>query len=117
MTVLGIPFAFPLALAVAFFDLIPMVGATLGSILVGLVALLVSPLTAVLWLLFSLLYQQLENYVIQPVVYRRVVQVSALGTIIAILVGGTLLGLLGVLLAIPAAAAIQLVVADRRAWG
>jgi predicted PurR-regulated permease PerM len=55
--------------------------------------------------------------VIQPVVYRRVVQVSALGTIIAVLVGGTLLGLLGVLLAIPAAAAIQLVVADRRAWG
>ena len=117
MTVLGIPFAFPLALAIAFFDLIPMVGATLGSLLVALVALLVSPLSALLWLLFSLLYQQLENYVIQPVVYRRVVQVSALGTIIAVLVGGTLLGLLGVLLAIPTAAAIQLVVADRRAWG
>jgi predicted PurR-regulated permease PerM len=115
MTVLGIPFAGPLALAIAFFDLIPMVGATIGAILVALVALLVSPLTAVLWLLFSFLYQQLENYVIQPVVYRRVVQVSALATIVAILVGGTLLGLLGVMLAIPAAAAIQLVVADWRA--
>src|SRR3954470_9537402 len=115
MTALSIPFAVPLALAVAFFDLIPMVGATLGSILVALVALLVSPLTAVLWLLFSFFYQQLENYVIQPVVYRRVVQVSALATIIAILVGASLLGLLGVLLAIPAAAAIQLVVTDRKA--
>jgi predicted PurR-regulated permease PerM len=119
MTALQIPFAVPLALAVAFFDLIPMVGATLGSILVALVALLVSPLTAVLWLVYSFLYQQAENYVIRPAVYRRVVQVSALGTIVAVLIGGTLLGLVGALLAIPAAAAIQIVLEDRydrRTW-
>ena len=61
------------------------------------------------------MYQQAENYLIQPVVYRRAVQVSALGTIVAVLIGGTLLGLLGALLAIPAAATVSLVVQDLRA--
>ena len=114
MTILGIPFAVPLALVVAFLDLIPMVGATLGALIVALVALLVSPVTALLWLVFAFAYQQGENYLIQPLVYRRVVKVSALGTIVAVLIGGTLLGLLGALLAIPAAAAIQLIVKDLR---
>jgi predicted PurR-regulated permease PerM len=63
---------------------------------------------------YAFAYQQFENYLIQPVVYRRAVQVSPLTTIVAVLVGGTLLGLLGALLAIPAAAAIQLVVQDLR---
>jgi predicted PurR-regulated permease PerM len=114
MTALGIPFALPLALAIGFFDLIPMVGATLGAIIVGLVALLVSPLTAVIWFVYAFAYQQAENYLIQPLVYRRAVQVSALTTIVAVLVGATLLGLLGALLAIPAAAAVQLVFEDLR---
>ena len=114
MTALSVPFAAPLAIAIAFFDLIPMVGATLGAILVALAALLVSPLTAVLWLAYAFAYQQAENYLIQPIVYRRAVQVNALGTIVAVLVGGALLGLLGALLAIPAAAAVQIVVEDVR---
>jgi predicted PurR-regulated permease PerM len=114
MTVLGIPFALPLALVVAFFDLIPMVGATLGAIIVALAALLVSPLTALIWLIYVFAYQQAENYLIQPLVYRRAVQVSALTTIVAVLVGATLLGLLGALLAIPAAAAVQLIFEDLR---
>jgi predicted PurR-regulated permease PerM len=114
MTALGIPFALPLAIVIGFFDLIPMIGATLGALIVGLAALIVSPLTAVIWLVYVFLYQQAENYLIQPSVYRRAVQVSPLATIVAVLVGGTLLGLLGVLLAIPAAAAIQLIVQDLR---
>jgi predicted PurR-regulated permease PerM len=114
MTVLGIPFAVPLAIVVGFFDLLPMVGATIGAIIVGLVALLVSPLTAAVWLLYAFAYQQAENYLIQPLIYRRSVNVSPLATIVAVLVGGTLLGLLGALLAIPAAAAVQLVVQDAR---
>jgi predicted PurR-regulated permease PerM len=114
MTALGIPFALPLALVIAFFDLIPMVGATLGAIIVGLAALLVSPLTAVIWLVYTFAYQQAENYLIQPLVYKRAVQVSPLTTIVAVLVGATLLGLLGALLAIPAAAALQLVFEDLR---
>lgn len=114
MIALGIPFALPLALVIAFFDVIPMVGATLGAIIVGLAALLVSPLVAVMWLVYAFAYQQAENYLIQPLVYRRSVQVSPLTTIVAVLVGATLLGLLGALLAIPAAAAVQLVFEDLR---
>jgi predicted PurR-regulated permease PerM len=115
MTVLGIPFTVPLAITIGFFDLLPKIGATLGSVIVALVALLVSPLTAIAWLVFSFLYQQVENYLIQPMVYRRAVQVSPLATIVAVLLGGALLGLLGALLAIPAAAAVQLLVQDLRA--
>jgi predicted PurR-regulated permease PerM len=114
MIALGVPFALPLAIVIAFFDLLPMVGATIGAIIVALAALLVSPLTAVIWLVYVFLYQQAENYLIQPVVYRRAVQVSPLATIVAVLLGGSLLGLLGALLAIPAAAAIQLIVRDLR---
>jgi len=115
MTVLGVPFAVPLAIVIGFFDLIPMVGATLGAIIVALAALLVSPLAALIWLIYVFAYQQAENYLIQPVVYRRAVQVAPLTTIVAVLVGATLLGLLGALLAIPAAAAVQLIVQDLRA--
>jgi predicted PurR-regulated permease PerM len=115
MTALGIPFAVPLALVIAFLDLIPMVGATLGAAVVALAALLVSPLAALLWLAYAFVYQQAENYLIQPLVYRRAAQVSALGTIVAVLIGGTLLGLLGALLAIPAAATVSLIVQDMRA--
>jgi predicted PurR-regulated permease PerM len=114
LTVLRVPFALPLAIVIALFDLVPMVGATVGSIIVALAALLVSPLTAILWLAYTFAYQQVENYVLQPVVYRRAVQVSPLATILAVLVGGTLLGVLGPLLAIPAAAVIQLVWQDLR---
>jgi predicted PurR-regulated permease PerM len=114
MTALGIPFALPLAIVIGFFDLIPLIGATLGALIVGLAALVVSPLTAVIWLVYVFVYQQVENYLVQPIVYRRAVQVSPLATIVAVLVGGTLLGLLGALLAIPAAAAIQLIVQDLR---
>jgi predicted PurR-regulated permease PerM len=114
LTVLRVPFALPLAIVIALFDLVPMVGATIGAIIVALAALVVSPLTAVLWLVYAFAYQQVENYVIQPVVYRRAVQVSPLATIVAVLVGGTLLGVLGALLAIPAAAVIQLVWQDVR---
>jgi predicted PurR-regulated permease PerM len=114
MTILGVPFALPLAIVIAFFDLIPMVGATLGAIIVAVAALLVSPLTAVEWLAYVFVYQQAENYLIQPVVYRRAVQVNPLVTIVAVMIGATLLGLLGALLAIPAAAAIELIAADLR---
>jgi predicted PurR-regulated permease PerM len=114
LTVLRVPFALPLAIVIALFDLVPMVGATLGSIIVALAALLVSPLTAVLWLAYTLAYQQVENYVIQPIVYRRAVEVSPLASIVGVLVGGTLLGVLGALLAIPSAAVIQLVWQDLR---
>jgi predicted PurR-regulated permease PerM len=114
MVALGLPFALPLALLVAFLDLIPMIGATLAAAAVALIALIVSPVAALIWIVYALLYQQVENYVIQPVVYGRTVEVNALTTIVAVMAGGALLGLLGALLAIPVAAAVQLVIRDFR---
>jgi predicted PurR-regulated permease PerM len=114
LTLIGVPFAAPLALLVAFLDLIPMIGATLAAGAVALAALMVSPVATVVWVAYAFTYQQLENYVIQPLVYRRALDVNPLVTIVAVLVGGALLGLLGVLLAIPLAAALQLTVTELR---
>jgi predicted PurR-regulated permease PerM len=113
LTLLGVPFAAPLAVLVAIFDLIPLVGATLGGILVGIVVAFVSfPVGLIIWIAVLILYQQVENNLIQPFVYGKAVQLHPLIVIIAILIGAALLGVLGALLAIPAAAAVQAVVRD-----
>ena len=113
LSILGIPFAVPLAVMMAFFSLIPMVGATIGGVLVGIVTLFEDfPRDTAIWVVFNLAYQQLENNVFQPQVYRRTVDLHPLAVIVAILVGSALLGVLGALVAIPIAAAIQIIVRD-----
>ncbi len=113
LEILGIPFAVPLAILFGFFDLIPLVGATLGGILVGIVVGLVDfPVGLIVWAAVLILYQQVENNLIQPYVYGRAVQLHPLIVIGAILIGAALLGVLGALMAIPAAAAVQAVVRD-----
>lgn len=113
LRILGVPFALPLAILFGFFDLIPLVGATLGGILVGIVVAFVNfPIGLIVWVAVLILYQQLENNMIQPVVYGKAVQLHPLIVIIAILIGAALLGVLGALMAIPTAAAIQAVVRD-----
>jgi predicted PurR-regulated permease PerM len=113
LLILDVPFRIPLAILFGFFDLVPLVGATLGGILVGIVVAFVSfPGGLIVWVAVLLVYQQIENHVIQPVVYGRAVALHPLIVIIAILIGGSLLGVLGALAAIPAAAAIQAVVRD-----
>jgi predicted PurR-regulated permease PerM len=113
LRLLDVPFATTLAIMFAFFDLIPLVGATLGGILVGIVVAFVNfPVGLVIWAAVLILYQQVENNLIQPFVYGRAVQLHPLIVIVAILVGASLLGVLGALVAIPAAAAIQAVVRD-----
>jgi predicted PurR-regulated permease PerM len=113
LTILGVPFAVPLAVLFGFFDLIPLVGATLGAILVGIIVAFVNfPTGVIVWVVVQIVYQQIENNLLQPVVYGRAVQIPPLVVIIAVLIGAALLGVLGVLLAIPAAAAIQSVVRD-----
>jgi predicted PurR-regulated permease PerM len=108
-----VPFATPLAILFGFFDLIPLVGATLGGILVGIVVAFVNfPVGLIVWVAVLILYQQVENNLIQPVVYGRAVQLHPLIVIIAILIGAALLGVLGALLAIPVAASVQAVVRD-----
>ncbi len=105
----GVPYALALALLVAILDIIPLVGATIASVVVTVVAFFVSVPVGIASAVFFLLYQQVENYAIYPRVMQRSVDVSPAATIVAILVGGSLLGVLGALLAIPVAAALQLV--------
>lgn len=113
LTILGVPFAVPLAVLMAFLDLIPLVGASLGGLAIGIVTVFNDfPTATIVWAIFLLVYQQVENNVLQPVVYRRTVNVAPLAVIVAILVGGSLLGILGALIAIPVAATLQIVVRD-----
>jgi predicted PurR-regulated permease PerM len=114
LRILGVPFALPLAILFGFFDLIPLVGATLGGILVGIVVAFAAdfPIGLIVWAAVLILYQQVENNLIQPFVYGKAVQLHPLIVILAILVGAALLGVLGALMAIPAAAGIQAVVRD-----
>lgn len=113
LELLDVPFAVPLAVLMAFLDLIPLVGATLGGLIIGAVTLVHDfPTATIVWLVVLLVYQQIENNILQPVIYRQTVAVPPLATIVAILVGAALLGVLGALLAIPAAAAIQIVARD-----
>lgn len=88
LLILGVPFAVPLAVLMAFFDLIPLVGATIGAILVGIVTLFVDfPTATIVWAIVQIVYQQVESSVLVPVVYRRTVNVSALLTVVAVLMG------------------------------
>jgi predicted PurR-regulated permease PerM len=113
MLILGVPFAVPLAVLFAFLDLIPLVGATIGGVAIALVTAFNDfPTDTIIWLVVFILYQQVENNVLQPVVYRRTVNVAPLLVIVSILIGSSLLGVLGALVAIPVAAAIQIVVKD-----
>jgi predicted PurR-regulated permease PerM len=111
LTILGVPFRAPLALLVALMDLIPLVGATIGAVLVGIVTLFNDfPTATIVWTAWSIVYQQIENTVIQPRIQQRAVNVHPFVVLVAVLFGATLLGVLGALLAIPAAASIQIAI-------
>lgn len=113
LSILGAPFAGALALVVAFGDLIPVVGATIAAFLVAIVMLFVNfPVGVIVWVIYAIVYQQIENYVIQPQIQGRAVQVEPITIITAVLFGSTLFGVVGALLAIPAAASLQIVVKE-----
>ena len=108
MTIVGIPYAAVLAVAVGFLGLVPMVGATLGAAVVSAVAFFDEPRKALIAIAYYVVYQQLENYVVAPRIMQRTVSVPGAVTVVAALAGGTLLGILGALLAIPVAAGLLL---------
>lgn len=108
----GIPYPLLLAAFVALMDLIPIVGSTVAGIVVSVVALTVSWPIALGTAAFYIVYRNLEDYLITPRVMNRTVQVSGLVTVIAVLIGGALLGIIGALIAIPIAAAIKLLVEE-----
>jgi predicted PurR-regulated permease PerM len=110
---LGVPYPVALAMLVALLDLIPLIGATIAAVVCTLVALFgVSVPIGLITLAIFLAYQQFENYVLVPRVMKRTVDVAPVVTIIAVLIGGTLLGVVGALLAIPVAAALQLIATE-----
>jgi predicted PurR-regulated permease PerM len=113
LEILGVPFAVPLSVLMAFLDLIPLVGATIGGVGIGIVAAISNfPTALIVWAVYFIVYQQIENNILQPVIYRRTVQLHPLVVLIAVLIGGSQLGVLGALLAIPVAAGLQIVVKD-----
>jgi predicted PurR-regulated permease PerM len=116
LLLLGMPYAAPLALLVAVLDLIPLVGATLGGALLVIVGLFVEPWKAVMLLVYIVVYQQVEGSLLQPIVYSKAVQLNGLVILIALLVGGQLLGIPGALLAIPVAEIIRIVITELLAY-
>jgi predicted PurR-regulated permease PerM len=112
LAIMGVPYAIALGLIVAILDLIPLAGATIAAIIVGAVAFLHSIPAGIVVVAFFIVYQQIENHVLQPVVYGRTVQLSPLAVLISVLIGAELAGVLGALAAIPVAGAIQVILLD-----
>jgi predicted PurR-regulated permease PerM len=113
LTILAVPFSVPLAVLMGFLALVPLVGATIGGIVVALVTLLNDfPGDTIAWVVVIIVYQQVENNVLQPQVYKRTVDLHPLVIISGILIGSSLLGILGALVAIPIAAAVQIILLD-----
>jgi predicted PurR-regulated permease PerM len=109
---MGLPFPFVLAVITGLLDLIPQVGATIAAVILVAVALSVSTVAAVVMLVIQLIYQQVENYIVYPIVYRRAVELSAFTTIVAVLIAGSILGVVGAILAVPFAAVIKIVLRE-----
>ena len=112
LLILGVPFAGVLALLVAVLDLIPLVGATFAAIIVTITAFFASPVAGIASIIFFVVYQQVENHLLQPIVQSRTVKLSPLVVLLSVIVGVELAGVLGALLAIPVAGVIQVIGRD-----
>lgn len=113
LTLLGVPFAAPLAVAIFFLDLIPLVGATIGAVIVAVVTVFADfPTDTIIWIVWAIVYQQLENNIVQPQIQKRAVDINPFLVIVSVLFGATLLGILGALVAVPVAASIQIAVRE-----
>ncbi|HET7035564.1 MAG TPA: AI-2E family transporter, partial [Thermomicrobiaceae bacterium] len=113
LSLAGTPEPLLLAVLAAFLDAVPLVGATLATVPAVLLTLTVSPAAALIVLAIYIVYQQVENYVIIPRVFRGALQIPSLVVLVAVIVGSGLLGIVGALLSLPVAAAIPALV---RAW-
>jgi predicted PurR-regulated permease PerM len=112
---MGVPYAVALGLIVAILDLIPLAGATMAAILIGIVSFLHSIPAGIVVVIFFIVYQQVENHLLQPVIYGRTVELSPLAVLVSILIGAELAGILGALAAIPVAGSLQVLLLDWRA--
>jgi predicted PurR-regulated permease PerM len=113
LSIVGVPYAIALGLLVALLDFIPLAGATIATVVVSTIAFLSSSIAVgIAVLVFFIVYQQVENHLLYPVVYSRTVQLSPLVILIAVLIGASLAGILGALAAIPVAGTIQVILLD-----
>jgi predicted PurR-regulated permease PerM len=112
LLIMGVPYAVALGLLVALLDLVPLAGATVAGIVIVGVAFLHSVPAGIVVAIFVIVYQQLENHFLQPLIYGRTVQLSPLVVLISVLVGAELAGVLGALAAIPVAGTIQVILRD-----
>jgi predicted PurR-regulated permease PerM len=117
--ILGLPYALALALIAGILDIIPNIGSLLAGIIIGIVALSVSLFALIVFVVVILVYQQVENYILQPTIIGRVTHVSGFTVIVSVLVFGSLFGIVGAIIGVPIAAAIEIVLdeatASRRA--
>jgi predicted PurR-regulated permease PerM len=112
LAILHIKYAGLIALFVGLADLIPLVGATLGAVVAVLAGFTHSVTAGIVVIIFFVVYQQLENHLLQPMIFARTVRLNPLTVLLAILIGVELAGILGALLAIPIAGIIQIIVRD-----
>src|SRR3954452_6918791 len=110
--ILGLPYALALALIAGILDLIPNIGALLAGIIIGIVALSVSLGALIAFVIVIIVYQQIENYILQPMIIGRVTEVSGFTVIASVLVFGSLFGIIGAIIAVPIAAAIEIVLGE-----
>ena len=116
LELLGVDIAVPLAIIVAFLDLVPLIGLTIGGVFVAIIAAIHSPTALIAWVVLFLIYQQVQDRVVQPMMYGRAVSVHPLVAIVVLLMGAQIAGILGALLAIPTAAAIGVVISELAGW-
>lgn len=114
MTIVGVPFAGLVAVGVFLLALIPLIGSVLATVLVTGIALFNSPITALIAAVYYLIYMQIESYLLTPRIMNRVVSVPGSLVVIGALAGGTLLGLLGALIAIPVTAGVLMII--KQVW-
>jgi predicted PurR-regulated permease PerM len=113
LLILGVPYPLALALVIFALDLVPLVGATIGAFLVGVVTVFQDfPTATIIWVIWSIVYQQIENNIIQPRIQAKQTSVEPFFVLASVLFGSTLFGVVGALLAIPAAASIQITIRE-----
>lgn len=117
LTILGVPFAAPLAVLTFLMDLIPLVGATIAAVAVGIVTVFHDfPTVTIIWVVFAIIYQQVENTIIQPQIQRRAAKVHPFAVLFGVLCGATLFGVFGALLAIPVIASAEITLREWLAY-
>ena len=115
LAIVGVPYAIPLGILLGLFDFLPLVGATIGATVVVLAALFSSVGAAIVMLIFFFIYQQIENHVLQPLVYGRTVQMSPLLVLVSVIIGAGIGGIIGAIVAVPVGASLQILFRDMAA--